>query len=125
MIVLTGLLAAAAAAAPPQTERPLGALAMMPPRVAVPGAPRATREQVLAAVRAEWSRFDLRRTGRLGPLEFSTWVLRANGVTVAPAGRAGVRPVTAMNATSRAFALADADHDGGVTPEEMAAFLMR
>jgi hypothetical protein len=29
-----------------------------------------------------------------------------------------------MNATATAFARADADHDGGVTPEEMTRFLM-
>jgi hypothetical protein len=84
---------------------------------------------VLAAVRAEWPTYDTRHQGRLGPLEFGIWVMRANGATVQPAGArrgtAGIRPVTAMNVTARAFAQADANHDGGVTPEELAAFLTR
>lgn len=128
-MLLAALLAVATA------DRPLGALAMMPPphpaappaaAAAKPGKP--AREQVLAAVRAEWARYDIQHLGRLGPLEFSTWVMRANGVAVAPPGRGpggGLKPVQAMNATSRAFAIADANHDGGVTPDEMAVFLMR
>ncbi len=90
--------------------------------------PRPDRAHVLAAVNAEWRRYDVHGAGRLGPLEFATWVMRANGAAVAQAGvrgAAGVRPVSAMNATARAFARADANHDGGVTPDEMTDFLMR
>lgn len=90
--------------------------------------PRPDRAHVLAAVNAEWRRYDVHGAGRLGPLEFATWVMRANGAAVAPAGvkdAAGIKPVSAMNASARAFARADANHDGGVTPEEMTDFLMR
>jgi hypothetical protein len=131
---MTIILAALAAAATP-SNRPLAPLATFPSaKAVVPGVAaqhgKPTREQVVAAVKAEWPKYDTRHAGKLGPLEFSTWVMRANGVTVAPSGAStakasGVKPVTAMNASSRAFAAADADHDGGVTPDEMAAFLMR
>ena len=94
----------------------------------VPATPP-NRATVLAAVRAEWPRYDAGNKGRLTPLEFSTWVLKANGATVAQTGAVrhgrGIRPVAAMNATSTAFARADANHDGAVTPDEMVGFLMR
>jgi hypothetical protein len=82
---------------------------------------------VLAAVRAEWPRYDMGGKGRLTPLEFSTWVMRSHGGAVAAPGQKGegIRPTSAMNAAATAFARADANHDGGVTPEEMAAFLMK
>ncbi len=110
----------------PAAAAPVG----IPVGVKVPASalPRPDRAHVLAAVTAEWRRYDLHGAGRLGPLEFATWVMRANGAAVAPAGvkgAAGVRPVSAMNATARAFARADADHDGRVTPDEMTDFLMR
>ena len=121
--VQTAPAAGAAAAPPTAAARPTPAAVGSVPR------PTPTRAQVEAAVRSEWPRFDTARTGRLNPLQFSTWVLRANGATVKPAGATsrdpGIKPVTAMNATARAFATADADHDGGVTPAEMAIFLMR
>jgi hypothetical protein len=103
----------------PSPDRPLGPL--------VGPAPAARRAIVLAAVRAEWPSYDAGAKGRLTPLEFSTWVLRSHGLRIAPAGGkgSGVPAVKAMNATAAAFALADANHDGGVTPEEMAAFLTR
>jgi hypothetical protein len=104
--------------APPASSRPLGALlAPAPSRRAI----------VLAAVRAEWPSYDAGAKGRLTPLEFSTWVLRSHGLAISPpgSGKPGVPAVKAMNATATAFALADADHDGGVTPDEMTAFLTR
>lgn len=128
---------AAAAVQPPHPPSAMPAIRMQPlqPRAAPAATPpkpslapaQPPRDQVLAAVRAEWNGYDTRHQGRLGPLEFGTWVMRANGAAVqAPGARrdaAGMKPVTAMNATARAFAKADANHDGGVTPEEMAAFL--
>ncbi|USI73832.1 hypothetical protein [Sphingomonas morindae] len=136
-ILLAALLVAEAAARPepgpvapaPVQRLPAAPMARAEPAPAHP-TPRAkpARAQILAAVRAEWPRYDVRRTGRLGPLEFATWVMRANGAKVAAAGAAqsgGIRPVPAMNAAARAFAVADANHDGGVTPEEMADFLAR
>jgi hypothetical protein len=87
--------------------------------------PAPDKAQVLAAVRAEWPRYDTGNKGRLTPLEFSTWVMHSHGGTVAPRAHAGgIAPVSAMNASATAFARADANHDGGVTPEEMASFLM-
>lgn len=113
MMILAALLAASAAATP----------------VAVPApakvANKPGRTEVLAAVKAEWPRYDPNGRGKLTPLEFSTWVMRSHGGVVAPrAHAAGIAPVSAMNATATAFARADADHDGGVTPEEMTRFLM-
>jgi len=88
-------------------------------------APKPTRAQVLAAVRSEWARYDPGATGRLSPLAFSTWVMRSHGGTVAPRTRAsGIAPVSAMNASATAFSRADANHDGGVTPDEMTNFLL-
>ena len=88
-------------------------------------ASKPSRSQVLAAVKAEWPRYDAGGKGKLTPLEFSTWVMRAHGGTVAERAHAkGISPVSAMNASSTAFMRADADHDGGVTPEEMTRFLM-
>jgi hypothetical protein len=117
MTVLLGiLLAVGTATAPP--------IARTPP-VSVP-AVAPTHDQVLAAVRSEWPRYDPGGKGRLTPLEFSTWVMRSHGGTVAPRARAGgIAPVSAMNASATAFSRADANHDGGVTPEEMASFLMQ
>jgi len=107
----------------------LAALAAAAVSVAPPSSVHPSRAQVLAAVQAEWSHYDVGNKGRLTPLEFSTWVIKANGATVAQTGavHAGrsIRPVPAMNVTSNAFARADANHDGGVTPDEMVAFLMR
>lgn len=119
--------AAAPSASSGETAKPPVAV---PPEIAVPSPapPRPDRAHVLAAVAAEWPRYDVHRVGRLGPLEFATWVVRAHGATVAAAGirgAPGIRPVSAMNATARAFARADANHDGGVTPDEMTDFLMR
>ncbi len=95
-----------------------------PDPLAAPSA-RPGRAQVLAAVRAEWPHYDVGAKGRLTPLEFSTWVIRSHGGTVAPRAHAGgIAPVSAMNASSTAFARADANHDGGITPEEMTRFLM-
>lgn len=88
-----------------------------------------SRAQVLAAVQAEWSRYDGGGKGRLTPLEFGTWVMQSHGATVAPAGvpkgrGKGIPPTSAMNASATAFARADANHDGGITPDEMTNFLM-
>ena len=104
--------------APPQPARPLAPLL---------GAGPSRRSIVLAAVRAEWPSYDAGAKGRLTPLEFSTWVLRSHGLTIVPVGGKGpgVPPVKAINATAQAFAMADTDHDGGITPDEMAGFLTR
>jgi hypothetical protein len=85
------------------------------------------RSIVLAAVRAEWPSYDGGAKGRLTPLEFSTWVLRSHGLAIVPAGGKGpgVPAARAITATAAAFAMADADHDGGVTQDEMVAFLTR
>lgn len=118
-ILLAALLAAAevATVAPPAPHLPSVAVK--------PSQPRMSRADVLAAVRAEWPRYDTEGKGKLTPLQFSTWVMRAHGGTVAPRTNAkGISPVSAMNASATAFARADADHDGGVTPEEMTRFLM-
>ena len=111
---------------PPMAAAPLGVPSAI--GTAAPARTRADRARVLAAVDAEWRRYDVHGAGRLGPLEFATWVMRANGAMVAPGGvrtAPGIRPISALNATARAFARADANHDGGVTPAEMTDFLMR
>jgi hypothetical protein len=123
-LLLSALLAAGAATAPsaPPAAVPTPPLALAhSPAVAKP-----TRTQVLAAVRSEWPRYDASATGRLTPLEFSTWVMRSHGGIVAPRAKAsGIAPVSAMNASATAFSRADANHDGGVTPDEMTNFLMQ
>jgi hypothetical protein len=86
---------------------------------------RPSRAQVAAAVKAEWAQHDQGGKGRLTPLEFGTWVMKSHGATVANGPRSkGIKPVSAMNAASTAFARADANHDGGVTPDEMTDFLL-
>ncbi|WBO20930.1 EF-hand domain-containing protein [Sphingomonas abietis] len=130
-ILLGALLVAGAAAAAPPRSPPAPEAAVAQSAASPPvAAPRPTRDQVLAAVRSEWSTYDQGDKGRLTPLEFSTWVMRSHGGSVEQRGRAkgasakGIAPVSAMNASSTAFARADANHDGGVTPDEMTRFLM-
>jgi hypothetical protein len=122
MSMLLGVMLAIGSAPGPAVGPPAPSV----PVVAKPAAlPRPGRDQVLAAVRAEWAKYDQGAKGRLTPLEFSTWVMRSHGGTVAPrAHAAGIAPVSAMNASATAFARADLNHDGGVTPDEMAHFLM-
>jgi hypothetical protein len=134
MPILAALIALQAAA--PPTRMPAPSVRAQPtqpgadtarPLAPLLGPTPSRRAIVLAAVRAEWPSYDAGAKGRLTPLEFSTWVLRSHGLTIAPAGSKGpgVPAVKAMNATAAAFALADTDHDGGVTQEEMAGFLTR
>jgi hypothetical protein len=93
--------------------------------VTVPAAGKPNHAQVLAAVKAEWPQHDRGNKGKLTPLEFGTWVMRSHGATVADGPKAkGIKPISAMNASANAFARADADHDGGVTPDEMTNFLL-
>jgi hypothetical protein len=130
MTMLLGLLlaAGAAAAVPPRTANttpPKAATTAGPVTTTLKVAARPTREQVAAAVHAEWPRYDGGAKGKLTPLEFSTWVMRSHGGSVAERAHArGISPVSAMNASATAFARADANHDGGVTPDEMTRFLM-
>jgi len=120
-MLLGALLAAGVPVAAPPAAAPKPAPAALPARAAA----RPDHDQVMAAVRAEWPKYDRGAKGRLTPLEFSTWVMKAHGGTVAPRAHAGgIAPVSAMNASSTAFARADLDHDGGVTPDEMTRFLM-
>ena len=118
ILILAALLAAGGAAtvaSPP--SKPIPAVAAE--------APKLSRAEVLAAVRTEWPHYDEGGKGKLTPLEFSTWVMRSHGANVAPRVHAGgISPVSAMNASATAFARADADHDGGITPDEMTRFLM-
>jgi hypothetical protein len=123
-MLLGALLAAEAIAATPHVS---AAPAQVAPKAAVarPAPANPNRDQVMAAVRAEWPKYDQGAKGKLTPLEFSTWVMKAHGGTVAAqAHGGGIAPVSAMNASSTAFARADANHDGGVTPDEMTRFLM-
>ncbi|HEY0271014.1 MAG TPA: hypothetical protein VGC10_08510 [Sphingomonas sp.] len=124
MPILAALIALQAAVPPVSAPAPVVPARPLAPLLG-PGPSR--KAIVLAAVRAEWPSYDAGAKGRLTPLEFSTWVLRAHGMRIAPAGSKGpgVPAARAMNATASAFALADADHDGGVTPDEMASFLTR
>jgi hypothetical protein len=118
-MLLGTLLAVGAAVVPPVVDTA--------PPVAVVAKPalRPSPDQVMAAVRAEWPKYDQGGKGRLTPLEFSIWVMQSHGATVAPRAHAGgIAPVSAMNASATAFARADLNHDGGVTPDEMARFLM-
>ena len=129
MVLLGTLLAVGTATAVPATT-----LSALPKTVLqkpvlpkpVPATPaRPTRAQVMTAVRSEWARYDSGGTGRLTPLAFSTWVMHSHGGTVAARARgSGIAPVSAMNASATAFSRADANHDGGVTPDEMTSFLM-
>ncbi len=124
MTIMLGVLLAAATATTATTP-PVAVVTPALPiaRPAVSAKP--TRAQVLAAVSREFPRYDSGGKGRLTPLEFSTWVMRSHGGTVAPRAREkGIAPVSAMNASATAFARADANHDGGVTPDEMTSFLM-
>jgi hypothetical protein len=124
MTILLGMMLAAGTSATAATP-PAVAPAPSPAIVRPAALPRPTRAQVLAAVSREFPRYDSGAKGRLTPLEFSTWVMRSHGGTVAPRARArGIAPVSAMNASATAFSRADANHDGGVTPDEMASFLM-
>lgn len=113
----------ARAAVPPT---PMVARAATPTKpVATAVTPKPSRAQVLGAVKAEWAQHDLGNKGRLTPLEFGTWVMKAHGGTVADGPKTkGIKPVSAMNVSATAFARADADHDGGVTPDEMTNFLL-
>jgi hypothetical protein len=114
MMILAALLAVGATTTPAPVVPPPATTAERP-----------SRADVLAAVKAEWSRYDTTGRGKLTPLEFSTWVMRSHGGNVAERAHGkGIAPVSAMNATATAFARADADHDGGVTPDEMVRFLM-
>lgn len=125
MMVLLGTLLAVgtAAAVPATTPSALQKPVLPKPVPATPARP--TRAQVMAAVRSEWARYDSAGTGRLTPLAFSTWVMHSHGGTVAARARgSGIAPVSAMNASATAFSRADANHDGGVTPDEMTSFLM-
>jgi len=120
-MLLGALLAATATVAPVTPPRPVTAT----PTPVAKAAARPNRDQVMAAVRAEWPKYDQGAKGKLTPLEFSTWVMKSHGGTVAPRAHAGgIAPVSAMNASSTAFARADLDHDGGVTPDEMTRFLL-
>jgi hypothetical protein len=122
-ILLGALLGALPVAAVPHVAAPKAAPSRPAPATGAPVAPY--RDQVMAAVRAEWPKYDLGAKGKLTPLEFSTWVMRSHGGIVAPRAHAGgISPVSAMNASSTAFARADLNHDGGVTPDEMTRFLM-
>lgn len=121
MTMLFGVLLAAGAIpiAPPPAAKP--AVSAVPAKPVI----RPTRDQVANAVKAEWPKYDAGNKGRLTPLEFSTWVMKSHGGTVAPRAHAGgIAPVSAMNASSTAFARADLNHDGGITPDEMTHFLM-
>jgi len=120
--LLGTLIGAVVATTTPTTPVP----APVPARPIQPvAAAKPSRAQVLAAVRSEWPRYDSGGKGRLTPLEFSTWVMRSHGGTVAARTRdAGIAPVSAMNASATAFSRADANHDGGVTPDEMTSFLL-
>ena len=121
MTMLLGALLAAGAipVAPPPAAKPATLAVAARPVV------RPTRDQVSSAVKAEWPKYDAGNKGRLTPLEFSTWVMKSHGGTVAPRAHAGgIAPVSAMNVSSTAFARADLNHDGGVTPDEMTRFLM-
>ncbi|HET8612444.1 MAG TPA: hypothetical protein VFL92_06720, partial [Sphingomonas sp.] len=75
MLLLAALLAATAPAAPATA-----ATVTLPKPAASTGAvpkPRPTRAQVMAAVRAEWAKYDIGMKGKLTPLEFTTWVMEA------------------------------------------------
>jgi hypothetical protein len=125
MTMLLGVLLAAGATVtvPPKKPNPVASVAQASGAQTVPVKP--TRDQIAAAVRTEWPRYDSGAKGELTPLEFSTWVMRSHGGSVAPrAHTGGISPVSAMNASATAFARADANHDGGVTPDEMTRFLM-
>ena len=130
ILILAGLLAAGGTttvASPPLSPplSPPQSAPLKPAPAVVAESPKLSRAEVMAAVRAEWPRYDTAGRGKLTPLEFSTWVMRAHGAQVAPRAHvSGISPVSAMNASSTAFARADADHDGGVTPDEMTRFLM-
>jgi len=124
-MLLGALLAAGASAAASPAAAPKPALAAPAAAPARAAARPPNHDQVMAAVRAEWPKYDQGAKGRLTPLEFSTWVMKAHGGTVAPRAHAGgIAPVSAMNASSTAFARADLNHDGGITPDEMTRFLM-
>lgn len=128
MSILLGALLAggAVAAVPPRSPAAVAKPIATTPAAARPSvASQPTRDQVFAAVRSEWSKYDQGAKGKLTPLEFSTWVMRSHGGSVAQHAHArGIAPVSAMNASSTAFARADANHDGGITPDEMTRFLM-
>jgi hypothetical protein len=93
-------------------------------------APSAPNPSVVAEVQSKWATYDTANKGQLTPLEFGEWVMAAKGSDVSKAvektrsSRApGLAATKVLNATGSAFAKADSNKDGGVSPDELAAFL--
>ncbi|WP_157216368.1 EF-hand domain-containing protein [Flavisphingomonas formosensis] len=85
---------------------------------------------VVAEVQSKWATYDTKNTGKLTPLEFGEWVMAAKGNDVSKAVEktkaskaSNLAATKVLNATGSAFAKADTNKDGGVSPDELAAFL--
>jgi hypothetical protein len=103
------------------------AFAQAAPRVA-PAAPSSPNPEKLASARKVvdegWRLYDDNDDGALSPLEFGTWVMRAQGRMPARRGRAKrPSPAAILNATSAAFTRADADGNRAISRDELVTFL--
>lgn len=90
----------------------------------------AANPSVVAEVQSKWATYDTQNKGKLTPLEFGEWVMAAKGNDVSKsvertkASKASNLAATkVLNATGSAFAKADTNKDGGISPDELAAFL--
>jgi hypothetical protein len=91
-------------------------------------APSSPNPEKLASARKVvdegWRLYDDNDDGALSPLEFGTWVMRAQGRMPARRGRAKrPSPAAILNATSAAFTRADADGNRAISRDELVAFL--
>jgi len=112
--------AAALAQAPPAPATPV-------PTVASGGPDSARLAAARKVVEDGWRLYDEDSDGALSPLEFGTWVMSAQGQVPARNSRRGrwkgPSSAAVLNATSAAFAKADADGDRAVSRDELIAFL--
>ena len=115
------------------TARPCRAWASpAPKKSASPSATAAPtpNPSVVAEVQSKWATYDTKNSGKLTPLEFGEWVMAAKGNDVSKAVEktkaskaSNLAATKVLNATGSAFAKADTNKDGGVSPDELAAFL--
>jgi hypothetical protein len=98
---------------------------------AAPAAASSPNPEKLASARKVvdegWRLYDDNDDDALSPLEFGTWVMRAQGRIPARSGRRGrakgPSPAAILNATSAAFTRADADGNRAISRDELVAFL--
>lgn len=121
---------ATAAAPAPTTDQSASTPAPAGTATADATAAPAANPSVVAEVQSKWATYDTSNKGQLTPLEFGEWVMAAKGSDVSKAVEktrsskaSGLAATKVLNATGSAFAKADTNKDGGVSPDELAAFL--